>query len=342
MTASAANFVDEHTDRLANLLELIKHLAIVRRWSGRAVAGANANATPRRFRTARVGGGPRLSLEEWFSLIQIHHANAGAVIGPSHPDIQSASPVLARLAEVRGSARAGAQLRSPEGLARRLSVLRRIARGDLGRAPRDALTAWRLFEEDPAAAYAIAARTLLHSPTIRLGMPESFPGSDLEDAIMMEPSRGPVPFAGTVSIQRWGTPEWVYLMLLDGPARKPDHEKHMYIKVGRSTDTVRREAELNEGFPPGLGLKWRTIHRLGPFDPSEAHAIEQEVLSHLAAVGLTVGGEFARGDPEYIRGIADAVLADFGADCPLPAPPAPANALSGVERGERNDHVQRT
>lgn len=317
-------------------------MAIDNRWSGRPVAENVAVTKPQRMRTGRVGGGPRLSLDEWVALVQIHRSNSGAVIGPSHPDLQSASPLLARLAEARGIARAGAQLRSPEGLARRLSVLRRIAQGDLERAPQDALAAWRLFEQDPAAANAIAAGILSSGPTGGSGVRSPFSGSAFENPATAEPSRGPAPFAGTISMQRAGTPEWVYLMILDGAAQSPGGGKRAYIKIGRSADTERREAELNEGFPPGIGMQWRTIHRLGPFGPAQAHAIEQEILSRLAASGLTIGGEFAKGDPECIRGIADAVLADPRAECPLPDPPAPANALSGLGRGERNGHVQRT
>ncbi len=204
------------------------------------------------------------------------------------------------------------------------------------------MAAWRLFKQDPEAAHAIAFAVLPLGPTTVTGMPNSLSGSAGEYAIVAKPSRGPAPFAGTFFMQRAGASEKVYLMILDGPAQGPIGDKCSYIKVGRSADTVRREAELNGSFPPGLGLLWRTIHSLGPFDPVEAHGIEQEILSRLAVVGLTVGGEFARGEPEDIRRIANAVLVDFRASNPLPTPCAPANALLGLGRGGRNDHVQRT
>ena len=248
-----------------------------------------------------LGGGPRLNVEEWIALTQIHRVNGGKALAPEHPDLVAASPRLARLAEIRGSARPGARLRSPEGLARRLAVLRRIERGDCERVPRDALCAWERFQQEPEAAEAAAWFILgERAPT--------YP-PDTSTNAMAAPSRGPVPYSGTLSVKRLGAPEWVYLMLLEGSGSVATAAGLSYIKVGRSTDPGRRQIELNQGFPPDLGIEWRPFHLIGPMGPAEAYALEQDILRTLSGRGLSTGGEFSRGAPDSIRELADQVAA---------------------------------
>lgn len=106
--------------------------------------------------TSHVTGGDRhLALEGWEVLVRIYHASGGG--GLNNPDPESASSTLARGAEARNGARKGSQSGSPDELNRWLSILRRVAWEEFQRVSRDALAAWRRFEDEPEAAEATAS-----------------------------------------------------------------------------------------------------------------------------------------------------------------------------------------
>jgi len=104
------------------------------------------------------GGGPRLDAADWTVLLDIYLRHRGEPIGENHPELVAASELLSLRASERGRPRPGANLRSTHGLARRLTVLRAIERGDEGDAPREALGVWRRFAKNPVACEAEAQR----------------------------------------------------------------------------------------------------------------------------------------------------------------------------------------
>lgn len=247
---------------------------------------------------SRRGGGPRLDAADWIVLLDIYLRHRGRPIGTSHPDVQYASRLLSSRAEARGRAREGAVLRSGHGLVRRLTVLRALDRGHTAGAPVEARRAWERFSASPAncaAAAASIARSFDHSS---------------DDLSLPQPSRGPIPFTGQYLVDQCDGLTKVYVMELAGPsitkideaaAASPDR----YMKIGRSNDVRRRESELNEGFPPGLGLRWRCIFTRQFATGAEAHAVEQTILSRLAEFGKTIGGEFAKLAPREITALVE-------------------------------------
>lgn len=82
------------------------------------------------------GGGPWLNTAEWALLLDIYPRNRGKAIGSAHPELRAASELLPLRVSKRGQASVGTVLRSPHGLARRITVLRALDRGDLIRGPR--------------------------------------------------------------------------------------------------------------------------------------------------------------------------------------------------------------
>jgi hypothetical protein len=278
-----------------------------------------------------LGGGPRLNVQEWIALIHIHRTNNGTVLAADHPDLVAASPKLARLAEMRGSARYGTKLRSPEGLARRLTVLRQAERGDLTQLPRDGLSAWRQFEQDPENANATALLILELPNALCRAECSAIDPTLFSSEAETTASRGPPPFVGMLNVERLGAPEWVYLMVLEGDVLGSSSTDPPYIKVGRSCDIERRRAELNQGFPPGLGIQWQTFHVLGPMDPVGAHVLEQEILTTLVTHRLAIGREFCRGAPSSLCDLANAIAARNSHALALPSHETPANAATGLE-----------
>jgi hypothetical protein len=279
-----------------------------------------------------IGGGPALDFAEWLALVQLHRSAGGAVLGPGHPAVVAASPVLAQLAGARGSARRGAQLRSPDGLARRLAVVRRMERGDTSRIPREASAAWRRFADDPAGAEELATAILR-------GEVGDGPQGAVEEGGGPSLSRGPVPFAGTVSVERVGGPEAIYLMVLEGalPPAAAQEPKLRYVKIGRSQDTARREQELNQGFPPGLGISWRVRHEIRLPSGEHAHRLEQAALGAIATRGMSIGAEFCIGAPAMLWALVEELGASHPTGSPLRPVDPTANARSARALGGRTE-----
>lgn len=244
-----------------------------------------------------IGGGPKLRLVEWLALIHLQQTFEG--------DRQTMKAALALASErlepkaaKTGRPRPGTRLRSPAGLARRLTVVRALAAGRLDGVPTEAIAAWHMFSTDSKAA-TVAAVELLGPDVIQTGF-------DRQGASI--PSRGPEPYVGTLISEREDGATAVYVMelvgraaaLLDGAA-----EALVFVKVGRSGDTERRRDELNWGFPPGCGLEWHLAANRQFQSVEEAHSFEQSVLARLHGRGLCIGGEFARMQSDFAHRLLD-------------------------------------
>ncbi len=346
------------------------------------------------------GGGPRLDGEEWILLLDIFHRHGSRANAGLDSELTRASALLAARAAGRSGVRSGVQVRSVEGLRRRLVELQMLSRGASSRAPKAAQQAWDRYGQDLVncrrAALEIGAKanrgsrhnpdwtreeTLLalaaylrirpafasrESEAIidlskqlrRYGLqrgisapatfrnidgvarkvdkfreaqanrpPSQVKGAHLENKLWQEfierpalllaearalaqriarddvdtvaagaPSRGPAPFFGTMEANRCDGPMDVYLFLLCGPVERLftafDPARTGIFKVGRSNDIARRLEELNLGFPPGCGMFWHAFDRRSYANGEDAHSAEQGLLSHLARLGRTLGGEF--------------------------------------------------
>lgn len=91
----------------------------------------------------------------------------------------------------------------------------------------------------------------------------------------------------------------LYLMVLEGtvdalfPALTPTATGRSIVKVGISRDPLRRQRELNAGFPKGAAATWmvrrtRTFATVGA-----AYNAEGVLLERLAASDRWISGEFA-------------------------------------------------
>lgn len=103
------------------------------------------------------------------------------------------------------------------------------------------------------------------------------------------PSRGPPPAAFRVERQDDHGSAWLYLAVLHGVVTDSDE---IFVKVGRSNDVPRREADLNFALPRRLGLRWRMIASWRTPTAMAAHVAEQAILQSEAAAGRSAGGEF--------------------------------------------------
>lgn len=119
--------------------------------------------------------------------------------------------------------------------------------------------------------------------------------------------RGPKPSGGRREYVVSDGPCSVYLMVLHGLPDSLFSDRaagSRAIKVGMSNDLERRLSELNFGFPPGLGVRWKlvTSRRYDSFH--DAFEAETRILEHLRQKELAVGGEFAilgLGELEHVR-----------------------------------------
>lgn len=164
------------------------------------------------------GGGPRLDVSEWITLLDIHLRHNGAVLGPEHPDLVAASAMLSARAARRGNARDGAVLRSPSGLSRRTAAFRSLRDGRPGRLPAIAVEVWRRFADDPITCRELA----LCAQGPEFGEPTATTG----------PSRGPKPWAGTFTVDRRSNQVFVYLMTLVGEGGPVFRDGHCFLKLG--------------------------------------------------------------------------------------------------------------
>lgn len=108
--------------------------------------------------------------------------------------------------------------------------------------------------------------------------------------------RGPPPSAGPRSIIKHDGPTHLYLMKLDGGAAAALlslGDGLTAIKIGITNDLARRLAQLNFGFPPGVGVEWR-LHRTRTYPSGKtAFAAEGKILEALRLSKCWIGGEFA-------------------------------------------------
>ncbi len=103
------------------------------------------------------------------------------------------------------------------------------------------------------------------------------------------PSHGPPPSAiAAVGHEDQGV-AWLYVAALFGIVTESNE---IFVKVGRSNDVPRREADLNFALPRRLGLRWRMIASWRTPTEMAAHVAEQTILQSEAAAGRSAGGEF--------------------------------------------------
>lgn len=167
------------------------------------------------------------------------------------------------------------RFRNPHGVARKIWRYRDLLEGRRNR-PLSWIeeNVWREFADDRRGLAAEAARVrrrLAAAP-------------DLPDC----PSRGPVPAAFSTDRGAEG-PSWVYVAGLEGTAAECGR---IFVKVGHSNDTRRREADLNFGLPRRLGLRWLMIASWRMRDGTAAYRAEQAILQSEAIAGRCAGGEF--------------------------------------------------
>jgi hypothetical protein len=177
----------------------------------------------------------------WITLLDIHQRYGGAVIGPSHSVLIDASRVLSTYAAVRGRAREGSSLRSPEGLARRLANFRDLRDGTSRRLPSLAIEVWARLGNEPATCRELALATQ---------MLPCAPASD-----ETRPSRGLEPWAGETTMTRTTGLVSVYVMMFEADGIPVRRDGLAILKIGMSCDLIRREAELNRHLPALLGLR---------------------------------------------------------------------------------------
>ena len=268
-----------------------------------ARAGADALEASERVGSRR-GGGPRLERDEWVILLDIHLRHAGKTGRDRNRDMDQAVQVLSRIASRRGQARPGAVLRSRHGLLRRLTVLRALASGATAGTPHEAQAVWNAYGHDPSAcareAAAIAARELAWTASPFVSM-DTVPRS-----------HGPGPSFGSFEMMRDDGAAHVYLMELVADARWVElvnGASGRIIKLGRSNDIDRRCSELNDGFPPTIGLTWRVADTVTCEKAGTAHAIEQAMLDICEARGFCLGREFLSLAPDTARNLLREVAA---------------------------------
>jgi hypothetical protein len=364
------------------------------------------------------GGGPRLDGEEWILLLDIFHRHGSHANAGLDAELAHASALLAARAAGRSGVRTGVQVRSVEGLRRRLVELQMLSRGVRSRAPKAAQQVWERYGQDPVSCkraaleigagagrgsrynpdwtreetlLALAAylrirpafasreseaisdlsaqlrrygiqrgvsatatfrnidgvarkvdkfraaeadlppsrvkgalleyqlwREFIERPTMLLAearaLAQRIAQDDLDIIVAGTPSRGPAPFFGITETSRSDGPMDLYLFLLCGPVERLypafDPARTGIFKIGRSNDIGRRLEELNLGFPPGCGLFWHAYDRRSHASGREAHAAEQKLLTHLAGLGRTLGGEFVMIDLAGASNVLDNPVAE--------------------------------
>ncbi|WP_449256028.1 GIY-YIG nuclease family protein [Bosea sp. (in: a-proteobacteria)] len=120
-------------------------------------------------------------------------------------------------------------------------------------------------------------------------------GSTAIAAAPITRSHGPVPVFGSFSVARDDGANHVYLMefVADRPiAAVVASSDRAVLKLGRTNDLERRRAELNQGFPPGIGLEWRLLALVTCANAAAAHILEQSLLDRFEAEGACFGREF--------------------------------------------------
>jgi hypothetical protein len=256
---------------------------------------------------SRRGGGPRLDRDEWIVLLDIHLTNREGATEQRARSIDLAVEVLSKIASRRGRARLDARLRSHHGLHRRLTELRALDRGNAINTPREALEVWLRYRHDPEGC-AEAAATIIRRERV-----DHVVAVDGHEA--MPRSHGPVPSFGSFDSVRDDGCTQIYLMeLVAQPpfAAMARTQRGPIFKIGRTNEPVRRRLELNQGFPPGIGLEWRLVGTLECPDARVAHAVEQAALDRCEAGGHCIGREFVSLSLAKATQIMAEISASFG------------------------------
>lgn len=131
-------------------------------------------------------------------------------------------------------------------------------------------------------------------------------------------------------------------MSLDSEDRAGASERgRAHTKAGRSSDQASRQAEPDQGFPPGVGMRWRLFDGFGVLPPGLMRSVAQKVLARPSGRGLAEGGEFCDRPPDDVRRLVDGVVAPDSSkqSFPLPTRQPPANPLCGLGKGTRTKHV---
>lgn len=134
------------------------------------------------------------------------------------------------------------------------------------------------------------------------GNPEWSDGVDTderEQVAEVAVSRGPRPSFGPRTSNYEDGENRLYVMGLTGcvdalfPQHRPTASRRRVVKVGRSNSVLRREAELNAGFPPNANAAWKVICVQVFPSADEAHDAEQSLLDELKNRSYAIGREFA-------------------------------------------------
>jgi hypothetical protein len=120
----------------------------------------------------------------------------------------------------------------------------------------------------------------------------------IETTAEREFRRGPTPNFGTFTTVRTDGETCLYLMVLEGPLDSmfPKHlpaaSARAVVKVGRSNDPKARCEQMNSGFPPEAGVRWK-LAGVQRFDTADqAHDAESAALADLKRAGMSLGKEF--------------------------------------------------
>lgn len=136
--------------------------------------------------------------------------------------------------------------------------------------------------------------------------PSSRPGSSPAAATPPRPGEsgagfrhGPPPSFGFKQMLAEDGECQLYLMVLEGvvdalfPNLTPAATNRSVVKVGISNDPLRRQRELNAGFPKGAAAKW-VVRKSRTFTTAgEAYCAEGVLLERLAEAKCWISGEFA-------------------------------------------------
>jgi hypothetical protein len=109
--------------------------------------------------------------------------------------------------------------------------------------------------------------------------------------------RGPPPSAGATTLHKQDGPTSVYVMVLEGASRATFPslpEGTQLAKIGMSNDPVRRELDLNVGFPLGCVLRWKVLRAREYATAALAYTAEGELLERFRTAGKWAGNEFIR------------------------------------------------
>lgn len=126
------------------------------------------------------------------------------------------------------------------------------------------------------------------------------------------PSRGPEPCSGEFTMIRTDGRVSVYVMMFEANGIPVRQDKRAVLKIGMSSDLVRREVELNHHLPTVLGLRWRPLAAVELPTAYDAWRVEQAVLRHLGEEGRSLGFEFALDDETRVVELLERIARDLG------------------------------